>query len=87
MNYHAPTELGFGEIILEGLKATSYSLKNDLLSIFNGKSVVDTLNLSVETVGGSAPSHFGVSQVGSSVVIHADGSSYHDGGRLLAMHG
>lgn len=87
LNYHAATQLGFGEIILEGLKATSYSLKGDLLSIFNGKSIVDTMNLSVQSVGGSAPANFGVSQVGGSVVIHADGSSYHDGGKLLAMHG
>ena len=87
LNYHAATQLGYGEIILEGLKATSYSLKNDLLSIFNGKSVVDTMNLSVQTVGVGNPTDFGVSQVGGSVVIHADGSSYHDGGKLLAMHG
>jgi hypothetical protein len=87
LNYHAPTELGFGEIILEGLKATSYSLNNDLLSIFNGKTIVDTMNLAVQSVGGSSPVRFGVSQVGGSVVVHADGSSYHDGGRLLPMHG
>jgi hypothetical protein len=85
--YSAATQLGFGEIILEGLKATSYSLKNDLLSIFNGSRIIDTLNLSVQSVGGSAPERFGVSQVGGSVVIHADGQAYHDGGKLLAMHG
>ena len=84
--YHAATQLGFGEIILEGLRATSYSLKGDLLSIFNGKSIVDTMNLSVQSVGGSAPVAFSVSQVGGSVVIHADGSSYRNGGALLAHH-
>lgn len=87
LNYHAPTQLGFGEIILEGLKATSYSLKNDLLSIFNGNHIIDTMSLSVQSVGGSSPVRFGVSEVNGSVVIHADGSSYHDGGKLLAMHG
>ena len=85
--YHAATQLGFGEIILEGLRATSYSYHNDMLTLFNGKSVLDTLNLTVEKVGSGSPTNFGVSQVGGSVVIHADGSSYHDGGRLLAMHG
>ena len=35
---------------------------------------------------GPAPANFGVSQVGGSVVIHADGSSYKDGGVLLAHH-
>ena len=49
------TYLGFGEIILEGLKATSYSFKNDLLSIFHGNTVIDTLKLAVQTVGGFAP--------------------------------
>jgi hypothetical protein len=87
LNYHAATQLGFGEIILEGLKATSYSLKGDLLSIFNGKSIVGTMNLTLEKIGSGSPTNFGVSQVGGSVVIHADGSSYHDGGKLLAMHG
>jgi hypothetical protein len=78
--------LGFGEIILEGLRATSYSYKNDILSIFDGRSVIDTLKLAVQTINGSAPVAFGVSQVGSSVVVHADGSSYHDGGTLLPVH-
>jgi hypothetical protein len=32
------------------------------------------------------PANFGVSQVGGSVVIHADGSSCKDGGVLLAHH-
>jgi hypothetical protein len=84
--YHASNVLGFGEIILEGLRATSYSYKNDILSIFDGRSVIDTLKLAVQTINGSAPVAFGVSQVGSSVVVHADGSSYHDGGTLLPVH-
>ena len=82
--YHASTKLGYGEIILEGLKATSYALKNDLLSIFNGRSVVDTMKLTTESIGGYGPQNFGVSQVGGSVVVHADGSAYN--GTLLAVH-
>jgi hypothetical protein len=84
--YHASNVLGFGEIILEGLRATSYSYKNDILSIFDGRSVIDTLKLAVQTINGSAPVAFGVSQVASSVVVHADGSSYHDGGTVLPVH-
>ncbi len=92
--YHAQTDLGFGEIILEGLKATSYSLKPDLLSIYRGNVLVDQLKLAFMSTpvslagdhGTQAPSNFGVSQVGGSVVIHADGSSYRDGGVLLAHH-
>ena len=84
--YHASTVLGFGEITLEGLNATSYSFKNDLLSIFHGKTAIDTLRLAVQKVGADAPVNFGVSQVGSSVVIHANGSLYSDGGKLLPLH-
>ena len=80
--YHAQTDLGFGEIFLEGLKATSYSLKPDLLSLYKGNVLVDQVKLAFL---GTA-SNFGVSQVGGSVVIHADGSSYKDGGVLLAHH-
>ena len=58
-----------------------------MLTLFNGKSVIDTLNLTVEKVGSGSPANFGVSQVGGSVVVHADGSAYHDGGRLLPVHG
>ena len=82
--YHASTELGYGEIILEGLKATSYSLKNDLLSVFNGRSIVDTMKLTTESIGNYGPQNLGVSQIGGSVVVHADGSAYN--GTLLAVH-
>jgi hypothetical protein len=84
--YHASNVLGFGEIILEGLKATSYSYKNDVLTLFKGRAVIDTLKLAVQAVGSGSPVDFGVSQVGGSVVVHADGTSYHDGGTLLAVH-
>ena len=93
--YHAQTDLGFGENILEGLKATSYSLKPDLLSLYRGNVLVDQLKLAFMSTpvtlqqndgGSGAPRNFGVSQVGGSVVIHADGSSYRDGGVLLAHH-
>jgi hypothetical protein len=92
--YHAQTKLGFGEIILEDLKATSYSLKPDLLSLYRGNVLVDQVKLAFMSTpatlqqdnGSGAPSNFGVSQVGGSVVIHADGSSYKDGGVLLAHH-
>ena len=96
LNYHAQTKLGFGEIILEGLKATSYSLKPDLLSLYRGNVLVDQMRLEfmgtpvalgTNVHGVTTPTNFGVSQVGSSVVIHADGTSYRDGGRLLPVHG
>jgi hypothetical protein len=82
--YHAATELGFGQLNLDGLHGTSYSFHNDMLSIFNGKSIVDTLRLKVETINGSAPQNFGVSQTATGIVIHTD--FYKDGGTLLPVH-
>lgn len=83
--YHAQTNLGFGEVILEGLKATSYSLKDDLLTLFKGHAVVDTMRLNVAKIGGFAPSLFGISQVGSAIDIHSDGRLF-SGGTALAHH-
>jgi hypothetical protein len=84
--YHASTVLGYGEIILEGMKATSYSLKNGLMSLFNGDRVIDAMKLSVNIATYYGANSFGVSQVGSGVVLHADQPGYHDGGVLLAQH-
>jgi hypothetical protein len=88
--YHATNILGFGEIILEGLRATGYtfdslpgSMYPSVLSLYNGNDRIYTTHTSVQTVNGSAPVNFGVSQTAAGVVIHADGTSYHDGGVLL----
>jgi hypothetical protein len=83
--YHAQTNLGYGEVILEGLKATSYSLKNDLLTLFKGHAVVDTMRLAVVHIGALAPTSFGISQVGSAIDIHSDGGLF-SGGTALAHH-
>lgn len=87
-NYHASTTLGFGEMILQGVTADSYTYQNDMLSLYNGSTVVDTLNLALQTSnnGLAAATNFGVSQVGGSVVLHADGASYQGGGTLLPVH-
>jgi hypothetical protein len=89
-SFHATNILGFGEIILEGMRATSYtfdslpgSMYPSVLSLYNGKDLIYTTHTSVQTVNGSAPVNFGVSQTAAGVVIHADGTSYHDGGVLL----
>ncbi len=85
-SYHAATTLGFGEIILKGLQATGYTLNDGLLSLYQGHTVIDTMALTlVEHAqnGGPTAEDFGVSQVGGDVVVHADGTSYHDGGALL----
>jgi hypothetical protein len=84
--FHASVTLGFGEVILEGLKASSYSLKNDLLTLYHNGAVVDAMRMDLQTINGSAPVAFGVSQTASGVVVHADGASYHDGGTLLPIH-
>lgn len=83
-DYHATTVLGYGQITLEDITATSYDLKHDMLRLFDGNKMVD--DLSAATTG-IAQQDFGVSQVGGSVVIHSNGSYYSDGGSLLPMHG
>jgi hypothetical protein len=82
-SFHAQVQQGFGETILEGIQATSYSLQNDLLSLFNGNTVVDTLRFAVQSAGGFQPHDFGVSQVGGAVVVHSDNFL---GGTALGVH-
>jgi hypothetical protein len=89
-SYHATNILGFGEIILEGMKADSYrfepvpgSMYPSVVKLYSGNNLVFSTHTSVQTVNGSAPVDFGVSQTAAGVVIHADGTSYHDGGVLL----
>ena len=85
--YHAANILGYGEIILDGLKATSYALKNDLLTLFNGnQAIYDTRLSEHDDMRYGVTNAFGVSQVGTNIVIHNDGPGYHDGGVLLAQH-
>ena len=79
--YHATTDLNFGELVLEGLKASSYSYNKNhaLLTLFNGNKVVDALKVYV-------PGPFtgpAVSQVGSSINIHNDNFT---GGHALPLH-
>ena len=72
----------------QDLVATSYNIANDILTLFNVNRMVDTLHLTANTgITGLAQQDFGVSQVGGSVVIHADGPSYGQGGNLLPIHG
>jgi hypothetical protein len=80
--YNAFTALVNGEVVLEGLKATSFSYNktNDQLTLFNGHKLVDTLK-----VGVPGPfSRPGVSQVGSSIDIS---NGNFTGGHALPLHG
>ena len=86
--YHADTVLGFAQINLEGLHASSYSFANGKLNLFAGNRMIDSLKLTLQTpVQGQPATNFGVSQVGGSVIVHADGVAYVDGGTLLPLHG
>jgi hypothetical protein len=86
--FHASVTLGFGDMILEGLKATSYSLAADILALYNGNSVVETVKLSLLafTAAENEPSDFGVSQTASGISVHYNGTAYSDGGTLLPSH-
>jgi hypothetical protein len=78
-DFHGLIDLGMGQVDLLGLKADSYTYKNDLLSIFNGKTVVDTLRL--------AASQFTVSQslTGVGVVVWTT-PDVGTGGTILPVH-
>jgi hypothetical protein len=92
--FHAEeTDLGFGEIILKGMHATSYAWQHDMLSMYQGNRVVDTMHVYTDRTWNAAfgASQFGVSQVGNNVVIHADTNGYYAGGGAggvaLGVHG
>ncbi|MBV9117840.1 MAG: hypothetical protein JOY63_10820, partial [Acetobacteraceae bacterium] len=84
--------LGFGEVILKGIQADSYSLRNGVLSLYSGQDVVDSIKLSVPAAppGQNGPISFGVSQTGAGVIIHADGNGGGSrawvGGASLPVH-
>jgi hypothetical protein len=84
-SFGASVRLGYGELILNAQKADSYTFRNDLLSLYDGANVVYTMPLTL-VPGVSGATSFGVTQTGSGVVIHADGTStphLWDGGTLL----
>ena len=83
-NYQATTNLAFGELILKGITADSYTFNNDILTLSNGGKTVDTVNLALDTKAVYGPQNFGVSQVGSDIIVHANGASYTAGGTLLS---
>lgn len=66
-------------VVLEGLTATSYSVKGDKLNLYNGHKIVDTLRLNNPT---SQP--FSVGATGSGVVLQFNGTAP---GNILTMHG
>lgn len=84
--FHAAVQLGYGELDLDGLHGTSYSLKNDLLSIYNGQRVVDVVRL-------TSTQHFAplvVSQASGYISIHPNGNGTgpnYNVGVALPMHG
>jgi hypothetical protein len=85
--YHAQNVLSDGDILLEGIKATSFSLKNDLLTLFNGKAAVYSMNLHVAPTATSPVFNFGVNQTAGGAAIHADQARlYTLGGNALPMH-
>jgi len=91
-SFKGSVALGYGEALLKGVQADSYSLQNGVLSLYSGQSVVDSVPLSVSTAPPSqnGPVNFGVCQTSDGVVIHADGSAGGSrawvGGAALPVH-
>lgn len=91
-DFHASVTLSFGEVILEGLKASSYSFQNDMLTLYNGNKPAFHMRMTMDTTSGeNGPQDFGVSQVAGAVNVHADSTSYSTrdwaSGTLLPVHG
>ena len=84
--YHAFTTIGFGQIKLDGLHGTSYSFGNDLLSIFNGRTVVDTLRLAVNNSQNAFPVTLVVAQTAGGIGIYTDGHAAMDHATALPLH-
>lgn len=94
--FQAGVSLGYGEVVLKGLAADSYSFRDDLLSLYANGGKVDSVALRLDgepawsVPNASGATTFGVSQVGGDVVVHADGDwggRTWSGGTLLANVG
>jgi hypothetical protein len=84
--YHAFTTIGFGQVELDGLHGTSYTFASDLLSIFNGKTVVDTLRLAVNNSQNAMPVTLVVAQTATGIGIYTDGHAAMDHATALPVH-
>jgi hypothetical protein len=85
--FHAFVTMGFGEVLLEGLKASSYSLINDLLTLYKGSRVVDVVRLSVGNAvieGQPQPYSLSVSQLHGAIELF-NGAPI-TGGTILPVH-
>jgi hypothetical protein len=85
--FHAAVDIGFGQVQLDGVHGTSDSFKNDLLSIFNGKSIVDTLKLDVDNSSNAFPVHLVVANLAGGTGIYTDNHAKMDHGTALPLHG
>jgi hypothetical protein len=90
-DFHATVMLGFAGLALEGIQADSYTYANNVLSLWSGAAVVDTLNLTLtgqdnglagmeERPGGI----LGVSQVAGGIAVDATGTP--SDGMVLGVH-
>ena len=83
--FHGSIRMGFGSVLLEGLKADSYSLLNGILSLYNGKTVVDAVPLSLhDSTGSNTPGPLNVVQLAGAIAINTD--NFFTNGIMLGMH-
>ncbi|HXA26249.1 MAG TPA: hypothetical protein VNW90_28530 [Acetobacteraceae bacterium] len=75
----------FGEVDLMGLvNASSYAIKNDILSIYSGHKVIDNLRLTTPPAPGLPTFNITVAQTSAGIVI--DRGVFHGNGTLLPVH-
>jgi hypothetical protein len=86
--YHAKTDLSMGQLVLEGLKASSYSYDGSTLKLFGGGGkMIDSLGMrtSDPAYGGSPGSKLAVAQLAGGIDIFKSVNTP-VGGVLLALH-
>jgi hypothetical protein len=83
-HYSARTVLNFGQLILEGLKASSYSMSDNTLVLFSGSKAIYGLALVNGQSGAYTSAPIAVSQVNGAVDIHK--SLIPAGGVTLPVH-
>lgn len=75
----------FGEVDLMGLaNASSYAIKNDILSIYSGHKVIDNLRLTTPPAPGLPTFNITVAQTSAGIVI--DRGVFHGNGTMLPVH-
>lgn len=74
-SFAGKVNLGFGEIILQGVKADAFGLQNDILTLTNAGKVVDTINLTQIQDSSAAIQPITATQTSEGLILSAHGGA------------